>query len=127
MVVVNKWGKGFWQDCLERTAATFVTVLLSMLTLVGVTPLDWTFNSVWAGILLPTLITFFKSISANLINPESGASLLDSPPGPVISNREDGVINWVAVAAIAIAVFVVVWLIFNLDVNEKGDIIFLFS
>lgn len=77
-----KWTKGFWQDWLERVGSVTVYGLITLLTTVNVTDLDW--HQSWIIVLLPAALSALKGVLANMKEPASGASLLDPPPGPVI-------------------------------------------
>lgn len=97
MVPTNKWGRAFWRDFGERVGSTFLGALLACITLTGTTPVDWTdAAAVWAVLGVPTATAVIKALLANMANPETGASLLASPPGPV----EHGYVS-AAVAIIA--------------------------
>ena len=80
----SRWSRRFWLDLAERTGATLVGALLTALTVVGSTPVDWSDGQVvWTILGLPTLVAFLKGLAANLGNAETGASLLPTaPPGP---------------------------------------------
>ncbi len=83
----TKWSKAFFADLAERVASTFLQVLLS-LWVVGqpiVDALDWQESlGIAAGAAGAALI---KGLLANIANPESGASALPAPPGPVIEEE----------------------------------------
>lgn len=82
---MTKWSKRFWADLAERVASTFLGALLTALTVVGSTPVDWTdAQVVWTILGLPTLVAVIKGLLGNLANPDSGASLLPAPPGPEV-------------------------------------------
>ena len=81
---VSKWSATFWEDLLERVGATAIGALVTALVgdWSGVIPSDprvW-----WTVVGLPTLLSLLKGLMANLANPESGPSLLPSPPAPKI-------------------------------------------
>jgi hypothetical protein len=84
----SKLSRAYFADLAERVASTFLQVVLS-LWIVGnsvVDALDWQEGlGIAAGAAGVALI---KGLLANLTNPESGASLLSAPPGPVIENDE---------------------------------------
>ena len=83
----NKWGKGFWADLGERVIATFLGALLTFITMDNVLEaVD--FQRLWPILVLPTLVSLIKGLLANLINSDTGASLLTSPPGPVIDDSD---------------------------------------
>lgn len=80
---VNKWSKRYFADLAERVGATSIGALLTVLTVTGSTPVDWSdAKIVWTILGVPTAVALLKGILANLGDPESGASLLPSPPGP---------------------------------------------
>lgn len=91
---MNKWSKAFWVDLAERVGATFLGALLTVLTVTGSTPVDWTDGTVvWTILGVPTLVSLIKGLLANLADAESGASLVPAPPGPEVvddENRFDG-------------------------------------
>lgn len=81
----NKWSGRFWADLAERVGFTFLGALLGCVALTGSTPVDWTdAAAVWAVIGVPTLVALIKGLMANMAVPESGASALPVPPGPVV-------------------------------------------
>jgi ABC-type amino acid transport system permease subunit len=88
MATTNKWSKGFWVDLGERVAATFVGALIGLLTLSGTTAVEWTNPTyLWTVLGLPVAFSVLKGLAANLKDSESGASLVDAPPGPVVVNE----------------------------------------
>jgi hypothetical protein len=83
-MVRNKWSKAFWVDFLERVGATFVGALITLVTMDNILEgPDW--NTVlWPIVVVPTLLAVLKGLLANVKDPESGASLLNHPPGPEV-------------------------------------------
>ena len=80
---MSKWGKGYWADLGERTASTAGYGVVAMLTAdstgaVSGSPQQW-----WLVVGLPTALCALKGLLANVSNPQSGPSLLSSPPGPI--------------------------------------------
>ena len=73
---MNKWGREYWIDLGERVGATFIGALLTVFTVTGATPLDWTDSAaVWAILGVPTLVSFLKGILVNLGGAEPTASV----------------------------------------------------
>ncbi len=80
----SKWSGPFWADLFERVGSVAVYGLITALTTVNVSDLDW--DQAWAIIVLPTVLSFLKGLLANMKDPDSGASLLSAPPGPVLED-----------------------------------------
>lgn len=79
---MSKWSGTFWADLAERVGSTAIYGLIAVLTgdasgAVPNEPKVW-----WVVVGLPTVLSLLKGILANLKNPESGPSLLPSPPAP---------------------------------------------
>lgn len=82
---MNKWSKTFVVDLAERVVATFIGALLTVLTVTGSTPVNWSDGAVvWTILGVPTVVALLKGLLANLGDPESGASLVPHPPGPEV-------------------------------------------
>jgi hypothetical protein len=86
--MTSKWSKAFWLDLGERVASTFLGALLAYLVTDN-TLEKVDFDQLWPVIVLPTLVSLIKGLLANLASPESGASLIKAPPGPVEVNRRN--------------------------------------
>lgn len=83
----KKWSKTFWADLGERVLSTEIGALLTTSLLMGSTAVDWSNErAVWALLGAPPAVAFLKGIGANLTNPESGPSLLPSPPAPDVQD-----------------------------------------
>jgi len=89
---MNKWSKGFWADLAERVGAVFVYSLITLLTMDNVLE-RVNFETLWPIVVLPTVLSLLKGLLANLKDPASGASLLNPPPGPVVTETERGAID----------------------------------
>lgn len=81
---MSKWSGAFWADLGERTASTAGYGVVTMLTAdasgaISGNPEQW-----WLVVGLPSALCALKGLLANLKDPESGASLLPSPPGPEV-------------------------------------------
>jgi hypothetical protein len=85
---MNKWTKAYWLDLGERVASTFLGALLAYLVTDNVLE-SVDFDQLWPVLILPTLVALIKGLLANLASPQSGASLISSPPGPVEVNRNE--------------------------------------
>lgn len=81
---MTKWSGAFWADLGERVAATAVYGLVTMLTADASGALSGNAQQWWLIVGLPTALAALKGLLANLKDPESGASLLPSPPGPEV-------------------------------------------
>ena len=80
---MTKWSKSFWADLGERVGSTFLGALIPAAVAAGnLAALDWVNALELAGSAAG--ISLLKGLLANLKDPESGASLLSSPPGPEI-------------------------------------------
>jgi hypothetical protein len=82
----RKWSKTFWADLAERVGATAIGALLAVLTgsstgALSNDPAVW-----WAVIGVPTAVSLLKGLLANMADPESGPSLLPSPPAPDVQD-----------------------------------------
>lgn len=82
----SKWSRTFWADLAERVGATAIGALIAVLagSSAGAIPND---PAVWWSVIgVPTVVSLLKGIMANLANPESGPSLLPSPPAPDVQD-----------------------------------------
>lgn len=105
----NKWSSGFWVDLGERVGATFLGALATALALVEGTPIDWSDGqAVWTVLGVPVVFALIKGLLANLKDSESGASLVNAPPGPVV---EDGVTNLLYAAGVALLLLALLLLV----------------
>ena len=82
----KKWSSTFWADLAERVGSTAIYGLIAVLTgdatgAVSNEPKVW-----WAVVGLPTVLSLLKGLLANMANPESGPSLLPSPPAPDVQD-----------------------------------------
>lgn len=83
---MSKWSKKFWADLGERVASTEIGALLTTSVLMGATPVDWSNQTaVWTTLGAPPTVSLLKGLLANLKDPESGPSLLPSPPAPAVT------------------------------------------
>jgi hypothetical protein len=78
----NKWSKRYWTDLGERVLSTLIYGLITLITTVNIVDLSW--EKLWPIVVLPTVLSLLKGLSANLAQPESGASLATGSAGPVI-------------------------------------------
>ncbi len=81
---MNKWSKDFWVDLFERMASTALYGLLTMLMADNGGVLAGTAEQWWLVVGLPVVLCLVKGLLANLKDPESGASLVNHPPGPEV-------------------------------------------
>ena len=79
----GKWGKRFWSDLAERVGSVLGYGIVVLLTTSNITDVDPEVG--WTIVGLPTALAFLKGLLANAAHPESGASLLPSPPGPEVN------------------------------------------
>ena len=80
----SKWSRTFWADLAERVGATAIGALLAVVagSQSGAIPND---PAVWWSVIgVPVVVSLLKGLMANLADPESGPSLLPSPPAPEI-------------------------------------------
>lgn len=103
---MTKWGRAYWADLAERVGSVFVYSLITYITTVQTTTLDW--SQAWAIVVLPTVLSLLKGLGANMKNPESGPSLLSPPPGPV----ERGQSSLIVAVLVVLVVVVILLLIF---------------
>lgn len=82
----TKWGSGFLVDLAERVGSTAVYGLITLLTTTQIT--DVSAELGWTIVGLPTALSLLKGLAANLKDGESGASLVNAPPGPVIADAD---------------------------------------
>jgi len=106
----KKWSGPFWADLGERVGATAIGALVTMLTadssgVVSGSPQQW-----WLIVGLPTALALLKGIGANMADPESGPSLLPSPPAPEV-NDEAGAVDTAVLLLVAVLVVVVLILL----------------
>lgn len=76
----GKWGQAYWADLAERVGSTFLGALLTVLTVTGSTPVDWSdAGVVWAILGVPTLVSLVKGLLANMAGPDytPSASAID--------------------------------------------------
>lgn len=85
---MGKWSKRFWLDLLERVGSVFLYSVLTFLTTTGVADIKGVdFAELWPVLFLPGVLSLIKGLLANMASPESGASILPAPPGPVIEGQ----------------------------------------
>lgn len=97
----SKWGRAFWADLGERVGSTFVYGLITLISMDNVLEgPDWD-TTLWPIVVLPTALSLLKGLLANMKDPQSGASLLDSPPGPVLED-ERGAVSEMLVIGLAL-------------------------
>lgn len=78
MVSYGKWGSQYWKDFAERVGTTLIYAIITALTVVGGTPVDWTDPKiVWAIIGLPTVLSALKALLVNLGGDEPTASVVN--------------------------------------------------
>jgi hypothetical protein len=81
--MTSKWSKAFWSDLAERVGATLVYSIITLITMDNVLErLDMA--TLWPIVVLPTLLSLLKGVVANMRDSDSGASMLNAPPGPVL-------------------------------------------
>lgn len=101
----SKWSSAFWADLAERVGTTFLYGLVTLISMDNVLEgPDWD-TTLWPIVVLPTALSLLKGLLANLKDPESGASLLDSPPGPVLED-ERGAVDLGTAVLILVAVLI---------------------
>lgn len=81
----RKWSSTFWADLAERVGTTAIYGLIAVLTgdAAGAIPNDpavW-----WTVVGLPTALALLKGLAANMSSPDSGPSLLPTPPAPDVA------------------------------------------
>lgn len=108
MAVTNKWSSAFWVDLGERVGATFLGALLTVLTADQSGAIAGSAQQWWLLLGLPTVLSLIKGLLANLKDGESGASLVNAPPGPVL---EQGATNLLYAAGVALLLLAVALLI----------------
>lgn len=109
-----KWSKAYWAALFERTAATFVGALITMLTadssgIVSGNPQQW-----WVLVGLPTVLAALKGIAANLNG--TGPSMVKEEvvaddPRVGIHRDESGVVNNGLLMTIVLVLLIVVLLV----------------
>lgn len=82
--MTNKWSGAYFADLAERVGSVAIYGLITWFTLAQSTSLDA--GQLWPSVVLPAVLSLLKGLLANLANPESGASALPAPPGPVIED-----------------------------------------
>lgn len=80
-----KWGKAFWADWAERVASSLIYAVITLITS-SVALDDVRPEVLWTVVGLPVVLTALKGLVANMKDATSGASLLNSPPGPVLDD-----------------------------------------
>ena len=86
MAPKNRWSGQFWADLAERVGSTAIYGLIAVLTgdatgAISNDPKVW-----WAVVGLPTALSLLKGLLANMAGPDSGPSLLPSPPAPEVDD-----------------------------------------
>jgi hypothetical protein len=82
--MTSKWSGAYFSDLAERVGSVVIYGLVTWFTLAGTTSLD--VDQLWPAVVLPAVLSLLKGLLANMATPESGASLLPAPPGPVIED-----------------------------------------
>lgn len=84
----SRWSKAFWLDLLERVGSVFLYSLLTFFVTTQITEIRGVdFEQLWTVLFLPAVCSLIKGLLANMAAPQSGASLLPAPSGPVL--KED--------------------------------------
>lgn len=83
--MMDKWSTSYWADLGERAGRVLVYGLITMLTADGTGAVSGSPKQWWLVVVMPAVLSVLTSLSANLADSVSGASLLPSPPGPVIA------------------------------------------
>lgn len=79
----SKWSRTYFADLAERVGSTFLGALIPAAIAAGnLASLDWVNALELAGSAAG--ISLLKGLAANMANPESGPSLLPSPPAPEV-------------------------------------------
>lgn len=78
----KRWSKAYFADLAERVGSVAIYGAVTLVTTSLSTPLD--VSQLWPVLGVPVVLSLLKGLAANLSDPESGASLLPAPPGPVI-------------------------------------------
>jgi hypothetical protein len=82
----KKWSKTYWADLAERVGATAVGALLAVVagSTSGAIPND---PAVWWSVVgVPVVVSLLKGLLANMVDDESGPSLLPAPPAPDVQD-----------------------------------------
>lgn len=83
--MATKWSRTYWSDLAERVGSTFLGALIPAAVAAGnLASLDWVNALELAGSAAG--ISLLKGLLANLADPESGPSLLPSPPAPDVQD-----------------------------------------
>jgi hypothetical protein len=92
----NRWSRTYWTDLGERVGATFIATLIPLYVATSnAFQLDWTTDLEIAASAAG--LSLLKGLAANLANPDSGPSLLPSPPAPEV--EPDSVSSWLTLSA----------------------------
>ena len=81
---MSKWSKQFWVDLAERAGSTALYGLVTVLSIENLLTGGLTAEVAWTVVGLPTALAVVKGLMANLKDPDSGASLVNHPPGPIV-------------------------------------------
>jgi hypothetical protein len=83
----SKWSKRYFVDLMERVLATFLGALLAYLYTDSVLEKP-DLDVLWPILVLPTLVSLIKGLLANMVDSDSGASMVPAPGGPVVFDDE---------------------------------------
>lgn len=86
---MNKWSSTYFADLAERVASTAIYGVITMLTADASGAVSGNAKQWWVIVGLPTALSVLKGVLANLGDPESGPSLLPSPPAPDVAPDQD--------------------------------------
>lgn len=83
---MSKWSRTYWTDLAERTVASALGGVLTMLGL-SVADLLASTPEAWVTVVgIPAATALVKGLLANLADPTSGPSAVPSPPAPDVTD-----------------------------------------
>jgi hypothetical protein len=66
MATSSKWSKQYWQDLIERVGSTAVSSLIGVILAVNFSGITWSWDNVWALILVPAGVSTLKALGINI-------------------------------------------------------------
>lgn len=127
------FSKAFWKATAQRVVRSFAASLGALLTADGTGILDASWSEQLSAAGMAAVITLLLCLAGEQLTdgagPAFGTTEITSPPAPPLGDEpvapahrdETGVVNWLAVIAVAVLFIAAVVLFSLIDVNKDKD------